>query len=581
MLVLLTACKKDTDISDDNYETLNGDETVSSIPTQGVSTSPEDATNKIISSSNEDDNDTAALLSATPASCLEQLGSYQFEVEENTYQLPITLGQLTKKGWTLKTQLDEDYDTSTSLDPLEEVYTMLTKGDKSLPIVLINPKPHKSNHYEDFLICQIQGDVKIPGGITLNSTVDEVKKVYGNPVHTSGDSNFSVLQYKTPIHRFTEDNRFKREGIVLNANKGKIEEIILSYVNINLEDLVMKINQPIPYEIPAKLGTDFFSFTFAIDGKFYRLPSPLSVFINQGFHIKGTATDEHIYSKQLALRNVKQTQELLAPGKSLSLFLEKKDKILVVQIKNEYDSYQYLIDCTVVNVKFLPLKSGITYNLPEDIDIGTTQEELIAFLSNVPYAHYDRQQLEAYYNIYTYSNYEDWVRYEVYDLDVSDIQEDGSIPYRGKTTFDLINGSVKEINYTRYSNDYIGYTVEDDLISTDNTQEEKYNYSNEEMIDFLCYNKKGYSYWSETNYAMVFDKSGYFSAYDAAAGNPWILRYGDTADGTASYTIDSENQLIIVEDYQRTITIHYKILTSFEIEIKLEGSNEIFHFYKR
>lgn len=160
--------------------------------------------------------------------------------------------------------------------------------------------------------------------------------------------------------------------------------------------------------------------------------------------------------------------------------------------------------------------------------------------------------------------------------------KDKIIPYIGKVSYDIVNGIVKEINFTRLNNGNLGFINEDDLISATDDPLEKYNYSKEEMIDLLSYDDENEtSNWSENNYVMLFNKSGYFSAYDAGAGNPWLLLYGDTVEGNASYTIDAEKHLILVEDYKRTIKIHYTILSSFEIKMTLDESNISYYFYKR
>ena len=121
----------------------------------------------------------------------------------------------------------------------------------------------------------------------------------------------------------------------------------------------------------------------------------------------------------------------------------------------------------------------------------------------------------------------------------------------------------------------------EDLNTTIEEKDDEYNYTEEEMIQFLCYNNGAYSNWYESNYVLVFQKDGIFSCYNASAGNPWLLQYGDTVEGNATYAIDTINKQIIVKDYDKDIIISYTIVSKNEIEVKIEGIDEIFHFSKR
>ncbi len=107
------------------------------------------------------------------------------------------------------------------------------------------------------------------------------------------------------------------------------------------------------------------------------------------------------------------------------------------------------------------------------------------------------------------------------------------------------------------------------------------SYTEEQIIDYLCYAGDDYSHWREEYYALVFDKTGYFSCYDAQAGNPWLLLYGDTVEGTASYSVDVENQAIIVEDYERTITLHYNIISDTAMQITVEADDTVYEFVRK
>ena len=528
--------------------------------------------------------DTPNKVTPSPAiSYLKELKAYKFEIDGVSYQLPIKMGDLTSKGWKLITQSGTDFKTDVLLAPLGEVYAVLKKGKEYLYITMINQMIHESNKYNEFLIYHIEGNIKLPGGISINSSVSDVKKKYGKIINSNGaDDYWSLLQYINPVHKYSADNHLIIDGIEMYAEKGKVSTVSMQHFNINLLDMVAKIDQPYQYDTPSQLGKNMFNYTFGLKDHFYELPAPLSAFLDQGFIVSGIIADELFGNEQVALNNLGKKGVVLAPGETIPLILKKKNKVIAVQLKNEYGSFQYYKDCTIVNVRMLPFNTGATCTIAGNIQIGSSEEELIASFGDMSYARYSNQQLEAHLNIMTYSTYDNWVRYEVYEQNENNETKDKMIPYTGKVSYDIVNGIVKEINFTRLNNGNLGYINEDDLILATDDPKDKYNYSKEEMIDFLSYDDENEtSNWSENNYVMLFNKSGYFSAYDAGAGNPWLLLYGDTVEGNASYTIDAEKHLILVEDYKRTIKIHYTILSSFEIKMTLEESNISYYFYKR
>jgi hypothetical protein len=519
--------------------------------------------------------------SKTQTSYLEELKAYKFEIEGKSYQLPFALGELTARGWELKYQDGTDFNQSDFLKPLEQTYGLVQKGKEKHLVTIINQTPTRSNQYKTFLIYQIDGNLNLPGGITLTSTSAEVEKAYGAPKNSDwSNPNWSVFRYKNPSTNYTEDSRFLSNGIELYTDKGKVKMIQLSHLDINLLDLVKRPENPYPYKTPSKTGSDLFTYTFSIANKNYSLPAPLSTFLTDGYQIKGIFNVEPIDIDKVILETLGKAGKVLAPSETLTLVLDKNDKIIIVTIKNEYDSFQYYKDCSVIGVRVLPLANGAAYKLPGNISIGSSENDLTSNIKGQSYIRYDYEQLVEYMHESSYYYNSDWVRYEVYALDSSK-SEGNKIPYKGKVIFDVIDGKVREISVLRANKDPLGTVNKNDILNTTDNESDRYNYSEEEMINFLCYNGDKYSSWSEVNYVMTFNKKGHFTCYDAGAGNPWFLKYGDTVEGEASYTIDAKNKLILVEDYDRTINIHYNIVSSFEIDITIDDNPRVYKFYRR
>lgn len=403
----------DDNLPADDYSASN--DTNENEDTQNESTQNGDTPSKVTPIKVTPSKGTPNKVTPSPAiSYLKELKSYKFEIDGVSYQLPIKMGDLTSKGWKLITQSGTDFETDILLAPLGEVYAVLKKGNEYLYITMINQMIHESNKYNEFLIYHIEGNIKLPGGISINSSVSDVKKKYGKIINSNGvDDYWALLQYINPVHKYSADNHLIIDGIEMYAEKGKVSTVRMQHLNINLLDMVAKIDQPYPFDTPSQLGENMFNYTFGLEDHFYKLPAPLSVFLNQGFTVSGIIADELFDNEQVALNNLGKKGEVLAPGETIPLILKKGNKVIAVQLKNEYGSFQYYKDCTIINVRMLPLNTGATFTIAGDIQIGSSEEELLASFGDMTYAHYSNQQLEAHLNIMTYSTYDNWVRYEV------------------------------------------------------------------------------------------------------------------------------------------------------------------------
>jgi hypothetical protein len=512
---------------------------------------------------------------------LDQLLSYKLLIDDEEYQLPFSLGKLISKGWTISNETDQSYISGSSLAPLGEAYINLIKGSKNLYIGIINGSTVKSADLNDFLVYQIHGDISLPGGVTNGTSLDEVLRLYGTPKKMKKVKNSWVqLPYIESVIDYNQ-NSYISQGIRLLSECNKITSIELSNLNIKLEDYVVAPDNSFPYHKPDGLGTDIMNFAFKLEQQYYMLPAPLKEFTNNGFLIKGILNTEIAGAESYALENLAPAGTALAPENTISLVLEKGKSIFVVDLRNEYDTFQTYRECTVIKVRFLTLKKGITATLSGNVKVGSTEQELLKALEKYPYAKYSRHQLENFLQVYTYLDGEVRSRYEAYVFTepLSDVSKQQA--YIGKISYDIVDGIVKEISFSHLNRGELGSVNSLDIISPSDSNENPFSFTNEEFIDFLCYSDKEYHYWQELNNVMIFKKNGYFNAYDAGAGNPWLLLYGDTVDGEASFTVDTTKNLIIVQDYERVINLHYTILSSFEMKIRVEGEKQDYYFYKR
>lgn len=514
-------------------------------------------------------------------SLLDELLSYQIEIEGETYHLPFSFSKLVSKGWTMKTESNEPFDLSRSLYALESAFVLLSKGDKNISLSLINGGTTQSNKYDEFLVYSISGDVTLPGGITIGSSLDDVLNRYGKPENFKQiDKTWIRLPYITPI--VSENKEFHpTKGIELLLEKDKVISIQLNHFDANVEDYVVKADKPFIYTKPKELSNNILDFSFKLGDQYYIIPAPLSEFLDQGYSMKGYSYSELPTIESGTLDNLWKPSKVLAPQSTIYAVLEKGKSVLLLELKNEYDSYQYYKDCTVTKIRFLHSKNGINATLSGGIKLGTTEAELVNILKEQPYVKYTGKQVSGYFNNAFYEGNESWIRYEAYVFSDKLSSSKKYIPYVGSMTYDLLDGKVIDISYHYLNKGNIGTVHQIDLITPHDDDKSRFQLTDEELLEYLCYRGDDYNYWQESNYAMIFANDGSYHAYDAAAGNPWLLLYGDMVDGEASFTVEAKKNQIIIHDYERTITLHYTIGSSFELIIRIDDNPKEYYFYKR
>ena len=105
------------------------------------------------------------------------------------------------------------------------------------------------------------------------------------------------------------------------------------------------------YETPAELGDDIFSGNISIDGDLYRLPAPLSQFLDNGW----------VLDKEISL---------IKPGWSEFLEIERNGKKLYIAVSNLATYKTSTLNCAVY--RFRSATCPIIF--PRGLELGVTEE---------------------------------------------------------------------------------------------------------------------------------------------------------------------------------------------------------------
>lgn len=331
----------------------------------------------------------------------EKLSSFTIAVWGENYSLPVSYEKFAEMGWV--------YDGDASAMVGAESYVENEKFEQEgnvLYVDLMNWNPQGSPvsgcyvagiHIDSFN-AEGQGIyVNLPGDIVFQkSTEQEVTAVYGSAIDRYEERDKIVLTYEFGINRsvklgFDEETKVLREIDIQNFRNPEGEEELK-----NVSDT------PIPevesYRVPKAAGMLFQEFVVQYDSAWYRLPAPVSSFMENGWEV-----------------NKEESDEAVKDGRYGYVTLEKGDQKLYAVVQN------YGAEATVVQNCFVTTLYGDwdTTKVPITIAGGVTlgmNEEI--FLTLAGEQKYEKSRDEESGNdIYTFYVREDHLDYTQVTVD--------------------------------------------------------------------------------------------------------------------------------------------------------------------
>ncbi|GLC81126.1 hypothetical protein [Lacrimispora brassicae] len=302
----------------------------------------------------------------------DDLYSYQIQVNDDVYQLPMTFDQFTTFGWQYdgdasQTMLAGSYSTSFKFKLGKmQCYAGIANFD-------VNTRPYSecyitSLKFETSMLKDA-GDVTVtlPGGVSLGGNYDEAVTLYGTPGYEYDNETSrrtvtysmstrqeikigSVFQNREIIGDIEVENMTKPEGFVGGEVSGDVPEIVAKYKE------------------PSKMSEKFEDFIVNFGGNLYQLPAPVSVFMENGWNIVKDASKETI------------------PGGSASWVTLMKDNQAHKMLVSNYDE-----NATSIENGFVTHLVSDVYDkktpifTARELTVGMTYEELKSALADVDY----------------------------------------------------------------------------------------------------------------------------------------------------------------------------------------------------
>lgn len=327
----------------------------------------------------------------------DNLEDFTFELEGIVYQLPVKYSVLKENGWHLDVYHDESEDDEILANSYE--FYNITNGIVSLNVDIIN----MSGDVRMMKDCSVGAisidtknnlDFKMAKGITGLSTVDEIQEAFGIPSSSNAGNGYQSLTYKVADYQavrfYIDEEHSANNNIVLQCYK-------------MTEDDVVEIKDEVPeyfasYVAPKVLGDAVTDTIFELDGVLYRLPCPISEFINNGWKIS-SANVENVGAGNREFNAV---------------ILSKDNYKFNVGLWNYGKKAAYLHNCAVYDVSFY---SNYMEGAPADyvkfsggLCLGSTFDEVDQVCGEFTKNDYDD------YASFTYnsSDYTEKVWYSVY-----------------------------------------------------------------------------------------------------------------------------------------------------------------------
>ncbi len=300
-----------------------------------------------------------------------KLSSFTFTIWGETYKLPETFDDFTKLGWEYKG--DETSQLGAESYVEDEVFE---QEGNLITADLMNPDTES----KDISQCYIAGIhvdasnsksqgiyINLPGEIVFQKSIeDDVTAAYGSPLDRYEEDSSIFLTYEYGMNS-TVKMGFDQETKVLMALD------ISNFRNPEGEEELKNVRDEVTpevqsYQSPEAFGSHLSEFIVKYDDVFYRLPAPVSSFLDNGWKLDEDGSDKAIKSAKYGYVTL----------------LKNDQKVYAVV-------YNYGSDATVIKNCFVTTLYGdwdttkIRIETAGGITLGTDEEELLQKTENEPY----------------------------------------------------------------------------------------------------------------------------------------------------------------------------------------------------
>lgn len=346
---------------------------------------------------------------------LPEIKEYEVELSENLYDFQFALNG---KVWTLPSPLaDWQKDGWESSDAIEETeleaesYTTegmtLKKEEDLVTVSMVNPESEKKALKDCYVgkaeLQWVQDGqvIQLPGGITMGKSVlNDVLEAYGTPQDQYEEKEEVYLTY--------EYGMYKEADFIFDLENEILQRAVLTNYREPETD-AETISQEVPretqaYEAPTGFSENPLDFVVSYGGDFYRIPAPVSCFLEHGWKIDEESSDTSVKA-----------------GRHGYVTLEKDGQALYAVVKNYGESRIPVKNCMVTNVSGDFDVTKIPIAVGNSITLGMSEDDMKIRLGGSTYET-EEEETGTAYSLYADETKKNYIRIFV-DPDLKLIRE--------------------------------------------------------------------------------------------------------------------------------------------------------------
>lgn len=311
----------------------------------------------------------------------DELYDFQIQIDDKVYQFPMSYEDFVAEGW----DLDDYNDESEQLSPNQYSMIYFNKGEIRCTSYAVNLGVNTITipecllggiSIDNFDWDTEEGRILLAGGIQRGvSTIEDIKAAYGNPTDTYEGDLYTKLTYEKDSYCTVELMVYKESGVLEDIDIRNFVEPEGFNAGSVSEEVPADVAA---YEAPTELGDDLFSYVVEMDGALYQLPCPASVFVENGWTIDEDNTQESISAKSSGW------VAFIKGGNSF-------DDLA----RNSEDYATIPENCWIESLSAGDYGMKISMKLPGGIEIGTTEEDLLAVLDAAGIS-YEKEEGSSY-----------------------------------------------------------------------------------------------------------------------------------------------------------------------------------------
>ncbi len=315
----------------------------------------------------------------------DELFDFTFTLEGVVYQLPCKYETLTKNGWTISSS---GYNSETKIEGNSYDSFYMAKDGRKVTVYAYN----MSGNVKAIKDCKIGGiecdgynevDFTVAKGVTVKSSVDEIKNAFGVPGYSNSGSDYQSMTYYA-----VKDSSYNSVKFYV-SNDSKYSSISMkNFVESDDDKTTTNTEKPAylnEYKKPSSMGADLKSPVVKVEGDLYQLPAPVSEFLGNGWKV------------------IQQSGDVVAGGTD-SIRVEKGGKKLDLYIVN-YSEYQTTVENCAVYKVYVDNYGDTKVSIGSEgksITIGTAKADVEAIITD-DFDYYEG----SYSHSYSYSEYKE------------------------------------------------------------------------------------------------------------------------------------------------------------------------------